>query len=124
MLNQLFSRKPNPTELTKILNCYNLKDLEDTYIISSATLKFHKTVQRLYDIVGILMELYLPCKYYYFSNLDQKSAITILRQIVKLFDKNVKYSFIVNDKVKIVNFYINSDNQYIKIEKNKIIKFD
>ena len=124
MLNQLFSRKPSPTELTKILECYNLKNLDDTYVISSATLKFHKTVDRLYKIVDILMELYLPCKYYYFSNLDQKSAITILRQVVKLFDKNVKYNFIVDSKVKIVNFYINSDDKYIKIEKNKIIKFD
>ena len=124
MINQLFNRKPDKKELSKILECYNLKSIDDTYIITSASLKYHNTINKLYNILDILMDIYLPCKYYYLSNLDQKSSITILRQIVKIFDKNVYYNFVVINKVKIVNFYINSKKNTIKIEKNKNIIFD
>lgn len=125
MINQLFKRKPNEDELIKILNCYNLKNLNDNNIFSFIDLNYHNTIDKLYSILDILLDIYLPCKYYYINNLNNKKCITILRQICRLFNKKLYLNYIVDNKAKILSFSINNNfNQSIKIKKNVVIKFN
>jgi len=124
MINQLFKRKPDDNELIKILNCYNLKNLNDNNIFSFIDLNYHNTIDKLYSILDILLDIYLPCKYYYINNLNNKKCITILRQICRLFNKKLYLNYIVDNKAKILSFSINNNfNQSIKIKKNVVIKF-
>jgi len=125
MINQLFKRKPDDNELIKILNCYNLKNLNDNNIFSFIDLNYHNTIDKLYSILDILLDIYLPCKYYYINNLNNKKCITILRQICRLFNKKLYLNYIVDNKAKILSFSINNNfNQSIKIKKNVVIKFN
>jgi len=124
MINQLFKRIPDDNELIKILNCYNLKNLNDNNIFSFIDLNYHNTIDKLYSILDILLDIYLPCKYYYINNLNNKKCITILRQICRLFNKKLYLNYIVDNKAKILSFSINNNfNQSIKIKKNVVIKF-
>ena len=60
------------------------------------------TVTQLEKIIDDLNEYYIPCKSKkYLTDLDEKKAITILRQIVKCF-----------------NYFLFSKEKYIKGEKN------
>ena len=70
------------------------------------------------------MDLYLPCKFFYINNLNNKKAITLLRQICKLFDRKIIQNFIVINKIKIIKFKIfNKNTKSISIQKNKMLIF-
>lgn len=125
MINQLFKRRPDEDELIKILNCYNLENLHDDKIFSFIDLNYYDTINKLYSILDILIDIYMPCKYYYINNLNNKKCITILRQICKLFNKKLYLDYIVDNKTKILSFSINNNfNQSIKIKKNVVVKFN
>lgn len=125
MINQLFKRRPTESELNLILSCYQLKGIDDYTRISFATINFFNTIERLYELSGLLIELYLPCKLRYITNLNNKKTITILRQICKLFDRKVNYNFIISNKVKFIEFNICDPNlKMIEIQKNKIVSFN
>lgn len=107
MINQLFTRIPSDNELKKILKCYGLTNLDEDINITYLSLKIHNTINNLYLILDILIDIYLPCKYNFISELTEKRTITILRQLTKLYNYRVcKYSI---NKIS-----------YYKIESNKI----
>ena len=68
----------------------------------------------------------MPCKKkVYLNNITEKKSITILRQILKLYDYNVKSveKYIKGDKLIEYNIY--SKNKNKEFDKNKcIISFD
>mgnify|MGYP003121068836 CR=1 FL=1 len=124
MINQLFKRIPTKNELTQILNCFNIKSLDEDKTFGFTDLIYNNCIDKLYDITNILMELYLPCKFFYINNLNNKKAITLLRQICKLYDRKIIQNFIVINKIKIIKFKIfNKDSKTIVIEKNKNLVF-
>ena len=124
MLNQLFKRKLTDKELKIILNCFNIKSLDEDITFGFIDLTYNKCVEKLYEISDLLMDLYLPCKYFYITNLNNKKAITLLRQICKLYDHKIIQQFIVINKIKIIKFKIfNKNSKPIHIERNKLLKF-
>ena len=125
MINQLFRRRPNDDELQQILDCFNLNDLNDNKSISYTEMDYYNTIDKVYDLLHLLMDLYLPCKWYYIDNLDNRKCITILRQICKLFHKQLEQSFVVIDKVKIISYKIKQNqNKLINIKKDVKISFN
>jgi len=120
MIHQLFTRYPTDQELQKILKCYNLNGLDDDLNICHLTIKVYNTIAKLYDILDLLIDIYLPCKYKFISNLNIKRALTILRQILRLFECKLQ-------KYQIGKAYIykvqKNDNNVIKIQKNVSLKF-
>ena len=99
---QLFCKKPDNIILDKVLECFEIKDLQDNKSFTRKNLKDMNTVTQLEKIVDDLNEYYIPCKSKkYLIDLDEKKAITILRQIVKCF-----------------NYFLFSKEKYIKGEKN------
>lgn len=124
MINQLFKRKPNQEELGKILDCFNLKSIDDDRRITFTLMNYHNTIDKLYEILDILMEIYLPCKWYYINNLNNKKCITILRQILKLYDRILILTFIVENKTKIISYNIQPlNNKTIFIQKDIKVSF-
>lgn len=121
MFNQLFTRKLNDDELKIILNCYNINNLETNNSITYLSLKINNTINKLYENLDILIDVYLPCKYKFISELTIKRCITILRQITRLYDyKVVKYSF---NKASIYKIESNN-NKNINIKKNVELRFN
>jgi len=120
MLNQLFQREPTIEEFDKFLKCYNINDIDGNNNITYLSIKIYKTIEKLYDMLDILIEIYLPCKYNFISSLNTKRSLTILRQIIRLFDyKLIKYKVGNQSIYKIEK----NNNNNVKIEKYKIITF-
>ena len=99
--NQLFRQIP-PIELcTKVLNAFGLKDLSDTTYFSRKDLESTKCVENLTELKGELADYYLPCKARtYLNDLNNKNAITVLRQISRLYGCSVqsREKYIKGDK--------------------------
>ncbi len=120
MINQLFRRLPTDIELEKILKCYGISNLNADININSLTMKIHNTIDNLYIILDILIDIYLPCKFKFISELTQKRCITILRQISKLYNYKVcKYSFNKTSYYKIES----NEEKKIKITNNIRVTF-
>lgn len=120
MYNQLFRRLPTNSELNKILKCYNIEDIYGNYNITYLSLKVYDTINKLYNILDLLLDIYLPCKYTFLNNLNIKRCLTILRQLLRVFDYKLhKYQI-----GKMFIYKIESpDINKMKIEKNKEIIF-
>ncbi len=86
MYNQLFKRLLTDNELKKLLECYNVFDINENNIITYLSLKTHNTINKLYNLLDLLLEVYLPCKYSFINNLNIKRSLTILRQVLRLYD--------------------------------------
>jgi len=121
MYNQLFCRLPTKWELNKILRCYNITDINENNTITYLSLRTYNTINRLYEILDLLLDIYLPCKYQFLNNLNEKRCLTILRQLLRPFDYKLhKYQI---GKDFIYKIETNEMNK-MKIEKNKIINFN
>ena len=95
---QLFCDKPSKEFLVELLNCFNLKDLNDTKEFCKGELIEFNTVLKIEELIPELVLYYLPCKAkIYLSDMNEKRAITVLCQFLKLFD------YKLNRKEKIVN---------------------
>ena len=120
MLNQLFKREPTKNEFNKILECFNISDIDEIHSITYLSIKTYKTIDKLYNILDILLDIYLPCKYNFISNLNTKRCLTILRQIIRLYDcKLIKYKVSHQSVYKIER----NKKTNIKIERYKIYYF-
>ena len=129
MINQLFNKTIPKDLLEKILNCFNLKNLDDAKIFTKYDLELNNTVDQLNTLKTELLVYYIPCKAkVYLNDITAKNSITILRQILRLYNyslhssekyiakkKKIAYQMIPNDK---------TINPTIINQKNTIITFD
>ena len=134
--NQLFRKIPPQNIVIKILNIYGLKDFDDRHFFSRKDLETIKCIDYLNKhIKDLLSEYYLPCKSRtYLNDINTKNAITILRQIVRLYDYNItsKEKYIKGDKFIIYQLVPIIEKKYkpINIENKKenevacIVTFD
>ena len=131
VVNQLFISKPPIELVTKLINAFGIKNINDSSEFSYMNMNMNMNSNNSPEPVSIisnlqkeLSEYYIPCKRkIYFdmivndSNIDNieqsKSLITILRQLLKLYNynlssregyvngiKNMIYKIVVNTKVK------------------------
>ena len=89
-INQLFKKMPNEEILNKIINTFGLNSLADNRGFTRHDLTKLKTIEKLYEMKNDLLEYYIPCKARnYLNDLNEKNAITILRQFVKVYNYKV-----------------------------------
>jgi len=120
MINQLFKRLPTDKEFKIILKCYGIDDITNNISITYLSMKIHNTIDKLYKNLYILIDIYLPCKFRFISEITEKRTITLLRQITKLFNYRVcKYTCCGSPFYKIEPI----EQQTIKIRNNVIITF-
>ncbi len=125
MINQLFRTMPDDELLKKILQCFNINDLNDNKEFTKAYLIFYKTNFLLEELIPELVCIYLPCKYNQFlGELTINRSLTILRQIIKLYDYKLNKRALIHDKTKVIYYSIRPiESNIIKVDKNITIKF-
>lgn len=97
-INQLFNRKVDTEVLLKLLHCFGLNDLNDKRTFCKYDIIQNNTVFKLNSMRSILETYYLPCKAkVYLEDIDEKRAITILKQILRL------HGYYLNSKEKNFN---------------------
>ena len=111
MTEQLFKIKPDINIIKLLLPLYGINDFNDNHLFTKNDLIQLNTVQKLNEISYKLKEYYLPCKAkIYTSHINEKRAITILRQFLKY------YNYTLSSKEKYIKgkkyncHYINKKN--------------
>jgi len=127
-INQLFSKEPPSFELVKeiIFSLFN-KELNDSiyYEFTVKSLVNKKSVLKIEEYITELKKYYLKCKHNkYLENLNEKKLITLLRQILKLYDFSVDSVEKYNNGEKFLLYTIEKKKDlYIK-KINSFINFD
>lgn len=131
-INQLFKKMPDETILNKIINAFGLNSLNDNRGFTRADLIKLNTIENLYEMKNDLLEYYIPCKARnYLNDLNEKNAITILRQFVKVYNFKVISSERNINKTKYIYYKLVPTDQleikpiFEKIEdENNTVNFD
>ena len=90
-INQLFKQKPSIETVNELLNIYGIEGFDDDKQFNRNNLINLNLIDNLNNFKSKLVEYYLPCKRkVYLEDLTIKKSITILRQILKLYDYIVK----------------------------------
>jgi hypothetical protein len=118
MKYQLFQQVPDQDFLLKLLNCYGIKNLNDNKEFTKTDLNDLNIINRIEDLIPELVLYYLPCKYQMFlTNITLNKCITILRQILRLYNYHLKKRENVHNKKKSIYYRIEEiNNKNIKIE--------
>lgn len=121
MKNQLFTETPDLDFLNKFLNLYGINNLEDSVEFSKYELIDLNIVDKIEDLIPELVMYYLPCKYEMFlTNMNVNKCLTILRQIIRLYNYELKKREHVQNKKKSIYYHLNKiNNTNIKINNNK-----
>jgi hypothetical protein len=101
-INQLFNNTMEDEVLLSLLSCYGLKNLDDKKAFRKQDLVSRKTVEKINDIKHTLAQYYLPCKAkLYLDCMTEKKAITVLRQVIRLYGHHItsKEKNISNKKI-------------------------
>ena len=130
IINQLFISKPPIELLQRLILGFGLKRFNDKTEFCYLDMNRLNTLEVFYNLESELSKYYLPCKKkIYFNdikNINNKEAITILKQLLKTHDydlssrekfiKGTKYSIykIITKQDKIFNLH-NKKNKEITI---------
>ncbi len=133
-LNQLFLRKPPLDLFMKILKNCTIDSLNSNVYFSLNILENNNSIIKSKLLLDELSEYYLPCKKkVYFNDITNRKLITIIKQVLRLYDyklqSNEKYS---NSKKYILYQIIPKDAKVKKTRKNMhkisnervVLKFD
>ncbi len=118
MKYQLFQQIPNEDFVIRLLNCFGISNLNDKKEFSKYDLIDLSIIDKIEDLIPELVLYYLPCKYKMFlDNITTNKCITILRQILRLYNYQLKKREHVHNKKKSIYYHIEEkNNNNIKIE--------
>jgi len=127
-INQLFKKKPSKELIIKVLNIFDIEDFNDSKQFTRKDLEKIDLCNNLNIFSSKLNEYYLPCKFkIYLQNINIKKSITLLRQLLKLYDYNVKSNEKYIKGEKIIVYQIRPKNTQKKQVNNNnkcVISFD
>ena len=118
--NQLFKIHPTQELVQKLLNIFGINDFYDNHYFTKEDLVELETVNKLNKLKETLIPFYIPCKAkIYLEDINEKRAITILRQFLKTQNYNLysKEKFIKN--IKYNTYTVISIDNNVNINKNK-----
>lgn len=133
--NQLFRSTPPRSLCLEVIQCFGLTGFEDSRNFSRKDLINFNSIEKLNKLKSRLFDYYLPCKARtYLSDLNTKSVITLLRQLVRLYgfsissrekyikgDKFIIYQLIPSERTDYNPIRIDND---FKDSQNNIVIFD
>jgi hypothetical protein len=125
-INQLFCKKPDLHILEILLNCFKIENIQSNTIFTKKDLVENNTVEKINNNLSELEKYYLPCKAKkYLKDLNEKKAMTVLKQFVKTFnyfvfskekyfdgEKYISYQIVPMDQKKILKLK-KKDEKYI-----------
>jgi hypothetical protein len=133
VINQLFISKPPIELLQRLIHGFGFKKFNDKREFCYLDMDRLNTLEVFHHLDLELSKYYLPCKKkIYFNdikNLTNKEAITILKQLLKIYDYylNSREKFIKGTKYSVYKIITKQDNIFnLNKQKNKeiIIVFD
>lgn len=129
MKYQLFQQIPDKDFMIKLLNHFGINDFEDYNEFTKIDLEDLNIVDKMNDLIPELVLYYLPCKYEMFlNNININKSITILRQLLRLYNYKLKKREHVQNKIKSIYYRIEKiNNNNIKIENHNekcILRFN
>ena len=85
MINQLFRSQPSRELACQLVHYFGLAGLQDNKPFSKFDMRREQTIEKIRgNLLGDLKEIYIHCKAKsYLTELDERSVITILRQILR-----------------------------------------
>lgn len=105
-INQIFNRIVPEKLLLKILNGINISNIKDYNTFTYK--KIEENIKYLEQIIEKVKPYYIPCKrrVYFLDKLTSKKFVTILRQILRLYDYTLlsKERYLPETKKKYIQF--------------------
>lgn len=93
------------------LGCFGLRGLEDSSEFSKFTLRERNTVEKLIELLPEIILYYIPCKAKkYLSEIDEDRAITVMRQLLRLYDYELSKKERVIQKKKVIFYSLQPTN--------------
>ena len=126
---QLFQEIPKEEFMVKLLNYFGIIDFNDRKEFTKSNLEDLNIISKMEDLIPELVIYYLPCKYEMFlKDFTINKCITILRQVLRLYNYKLKKREHVQNKKKSIYYHISKiDDNNIKIENSIqkcILKFN
>ena len=125
-INQLFKSKPPFNLVLKICLYFGI-DLEDLSKKNSFTkneLVKLDLESKFSELRETLKQYYIPCKCkIYLNNITISKSVTILRQILKLYNFKITSNESYNNSKKYI-IYVITQNENKQLTNNGVIKFD
>ena len=125
-INQLFKSKPPFNLVLKICLYFGI-DLEDLSKKNSFTkneLIKLDLESKFSELREALKQYYIPCKCkIYLNNITISKSVTILRQILKLYNFKITSNESYNNSKKYI-IYVITQNENKQLTNNGVIKFD
>ena len=91
MINQLFIDKPPESIILTCVVLLGWTSLTDKRILMRTDLDNLQIAEKFINVINELRQYYLPCKQdKYLSNINTKSVITIVRQLLKTIGYNIR----------------------------------
>ena len=119
-INQLFNNVVDDDVLSQVLECFGLVGFSDKKSFKKQDLIAIQTVQKLNALKDVLKMYYMTCKAnIYLENLTEKKSITILRQIVRLFNYHIASKERNINNKKVIYYVLESDKD---LENINVIK--
>ena len=115
---QLFQQVPDEEFMVKLLNCFGIIDFNDKKEFTKSNLEDLNIISKIEDLIPELVIYYLPCKYEMFlKDFTINKCITILRQLLRLYNYKLKKREHVQNKKKSIYYHISKmDDNNIRIE--------
>ena len=133
--NQLFRKVPSDEVLSKIVEAFGFRSLNDRRSFSRNDLLKLDTVAKVQEMKPILEQYYLPCKARtYLNELTEKNVVTILRQCLKTKGYTIcsREKYLKGDKFIIYSICPLDQKEYVSVvsgnidmqAKSTVITFD
>lgn len=128
-INQLFKIKPSKELINEILYyiSIDLNNIESKNYFTMNEKNILLINENMEEIKSRLRDYYIPCKKkIYLDNMNIKKFITIIRQLLKLYNYKIHSIDKYNNGKKYIFYYIISIKNFKNIKKdiNCIISFD
>lgn len=121
-MNQLFRAKPPIGMIEKLLEQLGIQNFNENYKFSRDDIQKKELIPKLLEMP--LQDYYINCKYVkYFTKLDEKKCVTILRQLLRLYDYKIKSSEKFSNGKKFLLYNL-SKNVTPEVPKKNILVFD
>lgn len=124
-LKQIFKITPDIVIITKLLNCFNLSDLDDNRTFTKWDLIYYDTESKIMELIPELVYYYVPCKAkVYLYNLKM---LTVLRHFLRAVNYTLARKESITKAKKIIYYTLQNDDNTVsyKIDhKPKIVCFN
>jgi hypothetical protein len=122
MKNQLFTEIPDINFLNNFLKLYGIVNLYNSTEFTKYDLIDLNIINNIEDLIPELVIYYLPCKFKMFlTNITINKCLTLLRQIIRLYDFKLKKREHVQNKKKVIYYHLEKINN-INIQINNEYK--